>query len=103
MVRPEFIIIILNVTVALLAYFVAYPRLCGSSLNRIAANDLLATGTVLLVAGVLYAGSEQEFSLLLFSTNWFWFAFITYAAIETPLMIRYFNKHNIWDAFKNGQ
>lgn len=67
---------------------------------RIAVNDVLATGTVLLVAGVLYAGRDHEFSLLLFSVNWFWFAFITYAAIETPLMIRYFNKHDLWKEFQ---
>lgn len=100
MLTPELIILSLNLTVALLAYFVAYPTLCGCNLTRIAANDLLATGTVLLVAGVLYAGRDQEFSLLLFSTNWFWFAFITYAAIETPLLIRYFNKHDLWKTFK---
>lgn len=100
MFTPEIIILSVNVTVALLAYFFAYPTLCGDNLTRIAANDLMATGTVLLVAGILYAGHDHEFSLLLFSVNWFWFALLTYAAIETPLMIRYFNKHDVWKSFK---
>ncbi|HDZ08834.1 hypothetical protein [Pseudohongiella sp.] len=99
MVTPELIVLSLNLTVALLAYFVAYPMLCGDNLVRIAANDLLATGTVLLVAGMLYAGRDHAFDLLVFSTNWFWFAFITYAAVETPLMIRYFNKRDLWSKF----
>lgn len=100
MVSPEVIILCLNVAVILLAYFVVYPKLCGSNGYRIAVNDLLASGTVLLVSGVLYSGSGYEFSFFLFSTNWFWFSILTYAAIELPIMLWYYNKHHVWGSFK---
>lgn len=101
MISPEVTVLALNAAVVSLAYFVVYPRLCGSNGWRIAINDLLATGTVLLVSGALYAGSDYEFNLLLIVTNWFWFTLLTYAAMETPLMIWYFNKHDAWKSFKS--
>lgn len=100
MYSPEQIILCLNAVVVLMTYFVVYPRLCGANGWRIAINDLLASITVLVVAGVLYAGNGQPFSLLFFSTNWFWFALLTYTAMETPLMLWYFKKHNVWDSFR---
>jgi hypothetical protein len=98
MYSPEMLILGLNAAVAALAYFVVYPRFCGSNGWRIAANDVLATATVLGVSGILYAGSGQPFDFLFFTTNWFWFALLSYLAIEMPLMLWYFNKHNVWDS-----
>lgn len=100
MYSPEMLILVLGAAVAALAYFVVYPRFCGSNGWRIAANDLLATATVLGVAGILYAGTGQSFSFLFFTTNWFWFALLSYLAIETPLMLWYFNKHKIWGSLR---
>ncbi|OFE12159.1 hypothetical protein PHACT_02605 [Pseudohongiella acticola] len=97
---PEILVISINFVVALLAYLVIYPLLCGANIWRIALNDLLASGTVLLIAGSLYSGSGHEFSLLFFSVNWFWFALLSYAAIETPFMLWYFKKYRVWDTFK---
>jgi hypothetical protein len=37
------------------------------------------------VAGALFWGTSVEFSMLLFSTNWFGFAFLTMLLMELPL------------------
>jgi len=96
----ELLIIGLNTAVVLLAYLVVYPAFCGANGWRIAANDLLATATVLIVSGLLFAGTGVSFSLLFFSTNWFWFTLLSYLTIETPLMFWYFNKHNVWESLR---
>jgi uncharacterized membrane protein len=82
-----------------IAYFVIYPRFCRANGNKIAVNDLIATGLVLLVAGSLFWGTGQSFNMIIIKANWFWFTLITYAAIEIPLMIWYFNKHDVWSSF----
>ncbi|MBC54260.1 MAG: hypothetical protein CMQ34_10560 [Gammaproteobacteria bacterium] len=94
------VILGLNAAVAALAYFFVYPKFCGANGWRIAANDLLATATVVIVSGVLYAGTGVAFNFLFFSTNWFWFALLSYLVIETPLMLWYFNKHDVWRSLK---
>lgn len=98
---PEIIIIALNIIVISIAYFVIYPRFCGADGNRIASNDFIATSIVLTVSGSIFWGSDEQFDLLLFSTNWFWFTFLTYAAIEIPIMLWYFKKHDIWSSFNS--
>ncbi len=100
MPSPELLILALNTAVALLAYLVVYPLFCGANGWRIAVNDLLATATVVAVSGILYTGTGLSFNLLLFTTNWFWFTLLSYLAIETPLMLWYFSKHNVWASFK---
>ncbi len=69
-------------------------------LKKIAKNDLAASGIVLIVAGSIFWGSGEQFSLLLFSVNWFWFTLIAYAVIEIPIMLWYFQKHDVWSSFK---
>jgi len=100
MVYPEFLVIGLNVTVVLLAYFVIYPTFCKSNGYKIANNDLVATSIVLTVTGITFWDSGVQFSLLLFSVNWFWFTLLMYAAIELPIMLWYFKKHDVWSSFK---
>jgi len=97
MPNPELSILTLNVVVIAIAYSLIYPKFCGADLGKIAKNDLVATGLVLLIAGSVYWGTGEEFSLIFFSVNWFWFAFITYALIEIPIMVWYFKKHNVFD------
>lgn len=82
------------------AYLFVYPKFCGSDGKKIANNDLAASGIVLVVAGSIFWGSDEQFSLLLFSVNWFWFTLITYAAIEIPVLLWYFKKHDVWSSFK---
>lgn len=97
MLSPEQIILSLNVIVIAIAYSFVYPRFCGFDINKIAKNDLVATGLVLLISGTLYWETGQEFSLIFFSVNWFWFAFITYLLLELPIVIWYVKKYNVFD------
>ena len=97
---PEFVVITINLVVMLIAYFIIYPKFCGSNGNKIAINDAIASVLILLVSGFLYYGTGHVFNMLLFSTNWFWFTLLSYAAIETPLMLWYLKKHNVWESLK---
>ena len=95
MKNPELIVIVLNVLVLLIAYFIIYPRFCGSNANKVVINDVVASFIVLFISGSIFWGSNEEFSLLFLSVNWFWFTLITYGLIEIPLMIWYYKKNNI--------
>lgn len=99
MESSELLIMSLNVAVVVSAYFYVYPRYCGSDVNKIALNDILASAVSLLVAGSVFWGSGVEFNLLVTSVNWFWFTLITYFTLETPLMLWYFKKHKILEKF----
>lgn len=101
MKSPELIVLAINIIVILIAYFLVYPKYCGSDINKIAINDMLASGIPLLSAGTIFWGTGHEFSLLFFSVNWFWFTLLTYAIIEMPLMFWYAKKHNVWSSFKS--
>ncbi|MCP3675807.1 MAG: hypothetical protein GY829_15250 [Gammaproteobacteria bacterium] len=97
--NSELIIIVLNSIVITIAYFVIYPRFCGSDGNKIAKNDVIASAIPLVVVGSVYWGTGQEFSMLFFTLNWFWFTLLSYAIIEIPLMLWYFQKNNVWSSF----
>ena len=98
--HPELLIIGLNMLVILIAYFIIYPKYCGSDGLKISSNDLAATALVLTIAGSIFWGTGEQFNLILFSANWFWFTLITYALMEIPIMLWYFKKHNVWSSFK---
>jgi len=76
-------------------YLSIYPKLAGNNFNKLALCDFVCWSFVLVLVGHKYWGSGYEFSLLLFSTNWFWFTFIVYFAIEVPLFIWYCKKYNV--------
>ena len=76
-------------------YLFIYPNIAGNNFNKISLCDLGCSAFVFVLVGLKYWGSGYEFSLLLFSTNWFWFTLIVYAAIEVPLAIWYFKKHGV--------
>ena len=76
-------------------YLSIYPRLAGNNFNKLALCDFVCWAFVLVLVGHKYWGSGYEFSLLLFSTNWFWFTVIVYAAIELPFFIWYCKKYNV--------
>ena len=98
--NAEFVVIALNIVVIFGAYFVIYPKYCGADGYRIATYDLLLTGMVLLISGILFWGSGKSFSLLLFSVNWFWFTLVTYFLMEVPITLWYYKKHNVWASLK---
>lgn len=94
---PEMTVLLLNLVLIVFSYQVLYPRVVGSSMSRLLANDTMATLVALLVAASLFAGSERSFSLLFFTVNWFWFTLISYSVMELPLAIRYMRRHGMME------
>lgn len=92
---PEFQLLIINAVIVVIAYFGIYPSLHDLTLNKMAANDIVLTSLSLLVAGGLFWGTEQAFALVLFSTNWFWFSFLTMFFMEIPLCIWFCRRNGI--------
>ncbi|OIQ48025.1 MAG: hypothetical protein BM565_03400 [Gammaproteobacteria bacterium MedPE] len=95
MLSPEQTVLLLNVIVVFLGYFVIYPRVAGNNFTKITGHDLIATGIVLMTSASIYYGSGTEFNLLITQVNWFWFTLLTYAAIEIPVLLWYMKKHNV--------
>ena len=84
-------------------YLFIYPNIAGNNFNKLSLCCLCCYAFVFVLVGLKHWGSGYEFSLLLFSTNWFWFTLIVYAAIEVPLAIWYFKKHGVdWMGTKGG-
>ena len=77
------------------SYLFIFPKIAGKNIDKIALFDLACWVFVFLLVGFKYWGLGYEFSLLLFSTNWFWFTFIIYSAIEIPFFIWYCKKHDV--------
>lgn len=92
---PELIVLILNSIILLLAYYVIYPRFVRNNLNKLLINDVMVSLVAIVIAGSIYYGSDMTFSLIITTTNWFWFSLLSYTIIEIPLMLRYLKKHNI--------
>lgn len=95
MASLEGLVFTLNLVIVLASYFLLYPKVAGSNVNRIAFLDLLSSGFALALVAVKFYGTGQVFSLLGIQLNWFWFTLITYGIIEIPVAIHYFKKHKV--------
>ena len=82
---PEAQLLIINAAILAVAYLGIYPSIRNLTTGRLMAADLVLTGLLLVVAGALFWGTGVEFSMLLFSTNWFVFALLTMFLMELPL------------------
>jgi hypothetical protein len=92
---PELMILLLDAALIVFCYQLLYPRQVGNSRSRLIINDAIATVVALMVAGSLFAGNEQTFTLLVAEVNWFWFTLITYSLMELPFAIRYMRRHHM--------
>ena len=92
---PESQILILNGVILGVAYLGIYPSLQEKTLNRIMAIDLVLTVISLVVAGALFWGTGQTFTLLFFETNWAVFTLVTLFVIEVPLFFNFAKRHGI--------
>ncbi|WP_444902142.1 hypothetical protein ACJJIG_04090 [Microbulbifer sp. SSSA007] len=101
MKEPELIVILLNLVIVLIAYFMIYLKLAGADGNKLAISDIFTSGISIIIAGTLFWNSGQEFNALFFKLNWFWFTLFTYAAIEIPLMLWYYKRNNVWESFSS--
>ncbi|WP_108946227.1 hypothetical protein [Shewanella halifaxensis] len=91
----ELSIIGLVFVVVIVGYLSIYPKIAGNNFNKLSLCDLVSSSFVMILVGLKYWGSGYEFSLLIFSVNWFWFTFVVYAIIEVPIAIWYFKKHAV--------
>ena len=96
MLVPEQVILLINISIVLVSYFVIYPRFVGNNLNKLTWNDIVASVVSVSIVGSLYWGSQIEFNLLVTKVNWFWFSFNTYLIIEAPLSLWYIKKHKVF-------
>lgn len=82
---PEAALLIINAVILGVAYLGIYPSFKTITLTKVAVVDSVLSGLSLLVAGALFWGTGVEFSMLLFSTNWFGFSILTMLLMELPL------------------
>jgi hypothetical protein len=92
---PELTLLIVNAVFLAFAYLWAYPRLPDKTMTAILWRDLAITGAALAVAGLLYAGQDLRFDMLLFETRWWLFAFLSMLVMETPLFLWFSARHGI--------
>ncbi len=92
MTNVELAIMALNLTIIVVAYFSIYPKVAGYDVKKVVWCDLLASLLALLIVGYKYLGTGQEFDLLLWQVNWFWFTIISYSLIEIPVALWYFRR-----------
>ena len=95
MENSELAIIVLNLIIVLVAYLSVYPKLAGSSFNKISLYDVLASGLALGIVGLQFWGTGYEFNLLIIKVNWFWYTLVTYGVVEIPVMLWYFKKNKV--------
>lgn len=74
-----------------LAYLGAYPRV--KSIVALRWLDFIFTLVAIATIGAVFWVSDPVFSLGIFETNWFVFALVSYAVIETPLWYFYLKAH----------
>ena len=91
----EIAILLLNLVIVFVAYGSVYPKLAGNNANRIAFFDLIASGFALFVVGTKYWGTGEQFTILFFDANWFWFTLICYGLVEAPIAYWYIKKHKV--------
>lgn len=91
----ELIIIILNVVIVCIAYFIVYPRVAGSDFRKFVINDLFVSSISLAIAGCLFWNTGREFSVVVTTVNWFWFSILTYVALEIPFSMWYAKKFKV--------
>jgi hypothetical protein len=92
---PELKILILNAAALAVAYLGIYPSMARITLRRLLRQDVVLSVVLLLVAGVMFAGSGTRFSLVVFDTPWWVFTLLTGMVMEWPLFLWFCRRHGI--------
>ncbi|MEQ6247898.1 hypothetical protein ABMC89_03310 [Sulfitobacter sp. HNIBRBA3233] len=77
------------------AYTLLYPALSLTSLKRLVVVDSAVTVALLVVIGVVYAGSGIGFSLFGLALPWWLYTLVTGIVIEVPLFIWYCRAYGV--------
>lgn len=97
---PEFIIILLNLSILSFSYLWFFPRVAGSDGFILAKYDAISFVVAISISAILFYESYIEFNAIFFTLDWFWFTLLTFFVFETPFALWYFNKNNVWDSFR---
>lgn len=92
---PEISILLINLTMILIAYFVVFPRIPKGNLRKIIRFDLAFSLAALFIAGLLFWGSQIDFNLIFFPVHWIVFSIVSYLLLETLFYFSYFKKYKI--------
>ncbi len=90
--HPTLLVIGINSSLLLLAYLWIFPCYARNDWNQLMTLDCLFCGCSLLICGLLYWGSGEQLGFGSWTTNWFWFALLSYFIIEFPLFIWYYQR-----------
>ena len=91
----EMQVLLINALCLFVAYFLIFPNLKPLTLNRMAVADLFIGAIALGTVAALFWGSGQEFRLLVFQTNWFWYFLVMYVAMELILFGWFMRRHGL--------
>jgi len=92
---PELTILVINACFLGFGYFFVYPALPEKTWRTILPRDLAISVAALVVAGLLFAGSNLRFGLLFFDAPWWVFSILTLSLMELPLWEWFRRKHGI--------
>ncbi|WBU64526.1 hypothetical protein [Paracoccus aerodenitrificans] len=92
---PEMKLLTINAVIILIGYLLINSSMPEKTREKLIRNDMVLTLLSVVTAAALFAGDGIRFSLILFETNWFWFAVLTMAAMETPFLIWFCRRHGI--------
>ena len=85
----ELIVIFVIIVTLAVGYLLVYPKVAGNDVRKMAWLDVALTLVPFIVSAVLFWQSDPTFSLIFFSTNWFFFTLITLVIIEIPVLALY--------------
>ncbi len=92
----EWSLIVINILLASFAYLWLYPRIVQNDIDKILKYDLFVSLVSILIAALLFYKSGYIFHIFGMETSWFWFSLVSYFIIETPFVLWYFKKYDMW-------
>jgi hypothetical protein len=85
----ELIVIFVIIVTLAVGYLLVYPKVAGNDVRKMAWLDVALTLVPFIVSAALFWQSDPTFSLIFFSTNWFFFTLIALTVIEIPVLALY--------------
>jgi hypothetical protein len=85
----ELIVIFVIIVTLAVGYLLVYPKVAGNDVRKMAWLDVALTLVPFIVSAVLFWQSDPTFSMIFFSTNWFFFTLIALTVIEIPVLALY--------------
>lgn len=92
---PETKVLLFAAATMAFAYVAVYPRLRTKTLNRLMQLDLVLTPLLLVTVGFVYAGTNTQFSLVVFTVPWWAYTILCASLVEVPLFLWFCKRWNI--------